>query len=115
MVLLTSVCGMGLCAHTLELWDAKNMLEMLADLQEARALKRILYMLLFTQLGLYAVVALVQLDFSALICCIGLVYLDTKAPNMLVAYCLLTVATLPLDAVLLCSLSEPESFLRWSR
>ena len=45
----------------------------------------------------------------------GLVYLDAKAPNLLVAYTLLTVATLPLDAVTLCMLGHPASFLQWAR
>ena len=45
----------------------------------------------------------------------GLAYLDAKAPNLLVAYTLLTVATLPLDAVTLCMLGHPASFLQWAR
>ena len=45
----------------------------------------------------------------------GLGYLDAKAPNLLVAYTLLTVATLPLDAVTLCMLGHPASFLQWAR
>lgn len=45
----------------------------------------------------------------------GLGYLDAKAPNLLVAYTLLTVATLPLDAVTLCMLGHPTSFLQWAR
>ena len=179
MVLLTSVCGMALGAHTLKLWDARQMGELLQGLKEARALKRSLYVLLLAQLLLYAVVSLqvclgsslglaapcaagrrllgtrhctrttrtlpmhhthrthtartphahrthisrtshavVSLqvvDFSALICFVGLAYLDTKAPNLLVAYTLLTVATLPLDAVTLCMLGHPASFLQWAR
>ena len=63
----------------------------------------------------HAVVSLQVVDFSALICFVGLAYLDTKAPNLLVAYTLLTVATLPLDAVTLCMLGHPASFLQWAR
>ena len=58
MVLLTSVCGMALGAHTLKLWDARQMGELLQGLKEARALKRSLYVLLLAQLLLYAVVSL---------------------------------------------------------
>ena len=63
----------------------------------------------------HAVVSLQVIDFSALICFVGLAYLDSKAPNLLVAYTLLTVATLPLDAVTLCMLGHPTSFLQWAR
>jgi hypothetical protein len=91
------------------------MLHMLKGLHEARALKRSLYVLLLAQLALYGVVALQALDFSALICFVGLAYLDAKAPNLLVAYTLLTVATLPLDAVTLCVLGHHGSFLQWAR
>ena len=49
------------------------------------------------------------------ICFVGLAYLDAKAPNLLVAYTLLTVATLPLDAVTLCVLGHQGSFLQWAR
>jgi len=115
MVLLTSVCGMGLAAHSLQLWDVSNLAEMLNEMRTSRALKRALYVLLLTQLALYAVVALIALDYSSLICFVGLMYLDTKAPNLLVAYVLLTAATLPLDAVTLCTLRYPSSFLQWSR
>ena len=58
MVLLTSVCGMALGAHTLKLWDARQMGELLQGLKEARALKRSLYVLLLAQVLLYAVVSL---------------------------------------------------------
>ena len=37
MVLLTSVCGMMLAAHTLRLWDASQMGELLQGLTQARA------------------------------------------------------------------------------
>ena len=56
-----------------------------------------------------------MIDFSALIVFVGLAYLDAKAPNLLVAYTLLTVATLPLDAVTLCMLGHPATFLQWAR
>lgn len=115
MVLLTSVCGMALGAHTLELWDVQELADMLDGVSESHALKRILYMLLFGQLALYGLVALVAIDMAFLVCALGLVYLDTKTPNMLVAYVVLTVATLPLDTVLLCTLGHPASFLQWVR
>ena len=115
MVLLTSVCGMGFTAHTLELWDVKELVEMLQEVSESRALKRILYVLIFAQLALYGLVALVSIDMAFLVCALGLLYLDTKEVNMLVAYVVLTVATLPLDTVLLCTLGHPASFLQWIR
>ena len=114
MVLLASMCGMAMAAHTLQLWDVTNILDMVKELLEARSMKRLLYIALFAQLALYAVVLLTRVDLAALICCIGLLYLDSKQANMLVAYALLTVATLPLDAVMLCTLGHPASFLQWA-
>ena len=72
MVLLTSVCGMALGAHTLKLWDARLMGELLQGLKQARALKWALYVLLLAQLLLYAVVSLqVCVSVCACVCCVS--------------------------------------------
>ena len=56
---------MVLGSHVLQLWDAANMIELVKEMLEARALKRVLYLLLVAQLGLYAVQHVERASFRA--------------------------------------------------
>ena len=71
---------------------------------EADAPRRALCVLLVGQLGLYLVLALVRLDFGALVGGFGLGYLLTRSAEALWAYCVLTLLSLPADAVALLAL-----------
>jgi len=92
---------MVLAAQTLKLWESQVLGDFLQDLRGARLVVRCLYGMLFVQLLLYGVVALVRVDMSLLIPCVGVYYLATKKGNVLVAYLMLTISTLPLDVVYL--------------
>jgi len=100
-VFISSIGGMVLAAQTLKLWESQVLVDFLQDLRGARLVVRCLYGMLFVQLLLYGVVALVRVDMSLLIPCVGVYYLATKKGNVLVAYLMLTISTLPLDVVYL--------------
>ena len=98
-VLFTSLGALALVARSLKLWDTQTVQIFLRDVREARLLKLALYLMLGAQLLLYVPVSLVQFDYAAVICLLGINYIATRAPQMLWGYALLTIATLPQDAI----------------
>jgi len=112
-VLLTSLLAVTLLARALKLWDSQTVKDMLSDLQDARALKLAVYLMLGVQVFLYLVVALAEVQFGAVICLLGLNYLSTKSLQMLWAYVLLTLVSLPMDIVNLCTVPWSSMNLVW--
>ena len=98
-VLYASLGSVTLLALALSLWDTQTAQMLVAEALAARFHKQWLYWMLSIQLVLYLVVALDTFDYAAIVPLLGLNYLSSKAPQMLWAYVLLTVVTLPQDAV----------------
>jgi hypothetical protein len=103
-VLYASLGGVALLSRSFSLWDTNTAQMLLRDLSEARFLKRAMYWMLFAQMVLYLAVCLTQMDYAFITCILGLNYLSSKSPQMLWAYALLSLATLPQDAEQLSSL-----------
>ena len=97
-MLYASLVGIGLLARSLHLWDTQTVQLLVRDVRESHSLKYMLYVVLGAQLVLYGVASLLRVDYAFVVCALGLNYLATRAPQMLWAYALLTLATLPQDA-----------------
>lgn len=100
-VLYASLGSVALLARALSLWDTQTAQQLLHEALQARFQKQWLYWMLSIQLTLYLVVALAEFDYAAIVPLLGLNYLSSKSPQMLWAYILLTLVTLPQDAVAL--------------
>ena len=96
-VLYASIGSAALLSRALALWDTVTAQRLIQELVQARFLKQWLCWLLLAQLGLYLLVALSRVDYAAVPCLLGLNYLVTKSPQMLWAYVLLVLITLPQD------------------
>ena len=111
-LLISSICAIGLFARVLKLWDTRTMQNILADMAESRTLKLALYLMLGLQMVCYLVVSLVSVDWAAVIVFLGLNYLGTRSPQLLWTYALLTLISLPQDAVELSSIRPMDAYHR---
>jgi len=105
-VLYASLGSVALLARALSLWDTQTAQLLLRDALQARFQKQWLYWLLGIQLLLYLIVALAEFDYAAVVPLLGLNYLSSKSPQMLWGYVLLTLVTLPQDAVALARMAH---------
>jgi len=96
-VLLSTLLAVALLARALKLWSSETVKDMVAEVWESRTLKLLLYLLLLAQVFLYLIVSLADVQFSAVICFLGLHYLATKSISMLWGYVLFTLVSLPMD------------------
>jgi len=107
-VLYASVGSVALVARAFSLWDTRTVQMIVRELLQARFMKQWLYWMLCAQLLLFAIVSLTRLDYSFVLCLLGLNYLATKQVQMLWGYALLSLVTLPQDAV------ELAYFTQWA-
>jgi len=98
-VFYASLGSVTLLARALSLWNTQTAQLLLHEALEARFQKQWLYWMLTVQLLLYLVIALDTFDYAAIVPLLGLNYLSSKSPQMLWAYILMTLVTLPQDAV----------------
>jgi len=102
-VLLTSIGTAVLLLTPLELPAALGH-SLRRAMREADTGRLGMYLLLITQLMLYLVLALVRVDFAALIGLLGLGYLLAGTAEAMWGYCVLTLLSLPADIVALLAL-----------
>jgi len=112
-VFLSSVLAVTLLARALKLWDSGTVTSMIDDVRDARSLKLAVYIMLGIQILLYAVVSLAEVQFTGVICFLGLNYLSTKSLQMLWGYVLLTIVSLPMDIVNLATVPWGNMSLVW--
>jgi len=97
----TSIFGAILVAKLFTLWDAHNVTEAWMEFQETKLIsfKKALYLELLLQLGLYLLMVVSVVDWSALLIVLAAFYLDAKNRNFMVMYLVLVTISLLFDVV----------------
>jgi len=98
---MVSIFASLLIASFFELWHTDNVVEAWAEFEQTpwMSAKKLLYMLLMIQAGLYLVYTIEEVDWALLLIIIAGYYLDAKKRNFMLMYLVLVSVTLLLDVL----------------